>query len=61
MKIIETEEEVLKVYDDGEDIYLEFEDRAYSFTPLEAKALCESLLRVVNNSSYFRGLSGVRA
>lgn len=57
MKIIESDDEVLKVYDDGECIWLEFEDAAYPFSPLEAQKLCESLLRTVNNSSYFKGFS----
>jgi hypothetical protein len=60
MKIIETDEPILKIYDDGEQVWLEFEDRAHSFSPLEAQALCQCLLKVVNNTSYFRGLAGAR-
>lgn len=58
MKILDTHDEILKVYDDGECIYLEFEDGAYWFTPLEAQSLCETLARLVSNSSYFKGLRG---
>ncbi len=60
MKIIATEEEVLKVYDDGDDIWLEFEDKAYALSPIEAKDLCDLLYKVYKESTYFKGF-GARA
>ena len=47
MKIIESADEVLKVYHDGEDIWLEFEECSYAFTELETKCLVAALLNTL--------------
>lgn len=56
MKIIETEDDILKIYSDGDDIWLEFEYESYCLSPLEAMALSDALTRVYKNSAYFQGL-----
>lgn len=58
MKIIETDDQVLKGYLDQEDdtIYLEFEQRAYHFTPLETVQLRDLLSTLIDKTRYFKGL-----
>jgi len=58
MKIVDTNDEVLKVFRDDEDyIWLEFEDKAFPFTPLEARELGLLLREIANQTDYFQGLN----
>lgn len=54
MRILETEDEVVKVYEDKEHVYLEFEARVYALTALEAHTLGHSLLRIAEKTSYYK-------
>jgi hypothetical protein len=57
MKILDSDETVLKVYlGEQDDIYLEFENRTFCFTPLEANQLSMLLEKLCNRTEYFKGL-----
>lgn len=56
MKIIETDDDVLKVFLDDESICFEFENTEYFFTPLEADELAEILKKLCNKTKYIKGL-----
>ena len=57
MKIINTSDEVVKVYtEDDDDIVIEFEHRDYTFTPLEAHTLGKMLVELAKQTEYFKGL-----
>lgn len=57
MKILDSDEAVLKVYIcDQSNIYLEFENRTFCFTPLEAQQLAQLLHKLCEETEYFKGL-----
>lgn len=62
MKVIETDQDILKVYHDKEDdsIYLVFEHSSHQFTPLEAMQLRDLLSTVIDKTDYFSGLRSSR-
>lgn len=56
MKILKTEDEVLRVYLEDDEVCLQFDDYVTSLTPLEAQVLATTLSEISNETRYFRGL-----
>lgn len=64
MKIIEGEDEIIKVYRniwnygdrESEAIFIEFQVYRHLLTPLEAHQLGTLLIKLVNETDYFKGL-----
>jgi len=59
MKILETDEQVLKVYIEQEKIILEFEYalHSHSLTPIEAQQLADRLNKLCKQTKYFQGFN----
>lgn len=56
MKILKTEDEVLRIYLEDDAVCLQFDDYVTSLTPLEAQLLATTLAEISNETRYFKGL-----